>query len=429
MLTFIGIVFGVLLILGLPIAFVMGMTTVFSFFYIGNPTLYNLIPQRMFAGISNFVLVAIPFFVMAGEVMTVAEITKDLVRFCNIFVGRFRGGLAYVIITASVFFAGISGSAASDAASIGPLLIPAMTDEGYDLDFSAALVASSAVIGPIIPPSIIMIIYASFMNVSVAGLFLAGYVPGLLLAIGLMILSCFISRKRGYPVHDDKTTLKGSLQAFKSAFPALLLPFIIIGGIVTGAFTPTEASVVAASYAILLGFIKRTLKIRDMPAILTRTMRISSLVLFLIGTGIAFGWILTYEQIPQKLASILLLLGGNNSSLVLLFIIIILLIAGMFLDTAVSIIVLGPLLSVAAIRIGIHPLHFAIIMCLTLTLGLITPPLGLVLFVVCGITNLKFEQLCRAAVPFIIVEIVVIFFVAYFPVLSMTIPKMFGFYP
>ena len=410
-------------------AFVMGMTTVFSFIYIGNPTLYNLVPQRMFAGISNFVLLAIPFFVMTGEVMTIGGITRDLIRFCNLFVGRLRGGLAHINITASVFFAGISGSAASDAASIGPLLIPAMTEEGYDLDFSAAVTASSAVIGPIIPPSIIMIIYASLMDVSVAGLFLAGYAPGVLLAIFLMILSYFLSKRKGYPIHTEKISLKECVQAFKASLPALLLPFIIIVGILSGAFTPTEASVVAAAYAIVLGFVKGSLTYRDIPAILTRTMKTSSLILFLIGTGIAFGWVLTFEQIPQKLASVLLSLGGDNVHLVLLLIIIILLVAGMFLDTAVSIVVLGPLLSVAAINIGLHPLHFAIIMCLTLTLGLITPPLGLVLFVMCGITNLKFEQLCRALLPFIVLEVLVILIIAYFPTVSMTIPKMFGFYP
>jgi tripartite ATP-independent transporter DctM subunit len=429
MLAFICVVFGVLLILGLPMAFVMGMTTVFSFMYIGNPTLYNLVPQRMFAGISNFVLLAIPFFVMAGEVMTIGGITKDLIRLCNLFVGRLRGGLAHINITASVFFAGISGSAASDAASIGPLLIPAMTEEGYDLDFSAAVTASSAVIGPIIPPSIIMIIYASLMDVSVAGLFLAGYAPGVLLAIILMILSYFLSKRRGYPIHTEKMSIKEYVQAFKASLPALLLPFIIIVGILSGAFTPTEASVVAAAYAILLSFLKGSLSHRDIPAILTRTMKTSSLILFLIGTGIAFGWILTFEQIPQKLASVLLSLAGDNVHLVLLFIIIILLVAGMFLDTAVSIVVLGPLLSVAAMNIGVHPLHFAIIMCLTLTLGLITPPLGLVLFVMCGITTLKFEQLCKAVTPFIVLELLVILIIAYFPAVSMTIPKMFGFYP
>lgn len=429
MLTFVGTAFAVLFFVGVPMAFVMGLTTVFSFAYLGNPTLYNLIPQRMFSGISNFVLVAIPFFLMAGEIMTMGGITKDLIRFCNIFVGRFRGGLAHINVASNIILAGISGSASSDAASIGSIMIPAMTEEGYDLDFSAAVTASAAVIGPIIPPSIIMIIYASLMDVSVAGLFLAGYAPGILIGIGLMILSYIISKRRGYPVHTEKITWKEGLRTFKAALPALVLPLIIILGILSGAFTPTEASVVAAAYALFLGFVKRTLTLQDIPKILTKTVKSSSLILFVIGTGIALGWVLTFEQIPQKLSTLLLSLAGNNTFLILLFINIVLFIAGMFLDSAVSVIVLGPLLLATATAAGIHPLHFAIIMCLNLTIGLITPPLGLVLFVVCGITNLKFELLCKAAAPFIILESIIVLVITYYPPLTMTIPKIFGFYP
>jgi TRAP-type transport system large permease protein len=429
-LGFIAIVFGILLVIGLPIAFVMGLTTLFSFFYIGNPSLYNLIPQRMYSGMSNFVLVAIPFFLLTGEVMTQAGITKELVRFSNLLVGRFRGGLAHINVASNVLLAGISGSAASDAASIGSVLIPAMKEEGYDLDFSAALTASAAVIGPIIPPSIIMIIYASLMDVSVAGLFLAGYVPGITMALGLMALSYFISKKRGYPVHSAKITRKEFIESFKGASLPLFLPVIIIVGILSGAFTPTEASVVAAAYALFLGLaVKRTLTLRDISGILTRTLKASSLILFVIGTGIAFGWILTFEQIPQKLATLLLGFAGNNLYATLFIILIILFIAGMFLDTAVAIVVLGPLLGTTAAQVGIHPLHFAMIMCLSLTVGLITPPMGLVLFVVCGITNLSFERLCWRLVPFIIVECFVIVIITYVPAFTMTVPKMFGFYP
>jgi tripartite ATP-independent transporter DctM subunit len=430
MLLFITIIFGVLLVLGLPIAFVMGLTTLFSFFSLGNPNLYNLIPQRMYSGIANFVLIAIPFFIMTGEVMTKAGITAELVRFSNLFVGRLRGGLAHINIVSSVLFAGISGSAASDAASIGSILIPAMNEEGYDLDFSAAVTASSAAIGPVIPPSIIMIIYASLMDVSVAGLFLAGYAPGILIAIGLMILAYILSKKRGYPIHTSKITLREIYRAFKGAILPLLLPVIIIAGILFGAFTPTEASVVAAAYALFLGlFIKKTIKIKDIPEILTRTVKTSSLVLFVIGTGIAFGWILSYEQIPQKLASILIMFGGHKAAITIFLILVILFLAGMFMDTAVSIVVLGPLLLTTAIQLGVHPLHFAMIMCLSLTVGLITPPLGLVLFVVCSVTKLKFERLCKAMVPFIIIEFIVILIITYIPYVAMTIPRLFGFYP
>ena len=428
MLIFTVIVFGVLLILGVPIAFSMGLTTLFSFFYLDNPSLYVLIPQRMYVGMSNFVLLAIPFFLMAGEIMTKAGFTKDLVRLSNLLVGRLRGGLAHVNIVTSILFAGISGSAASDAASLGAVLIPAMKNEGYDFEFSAAVTASSSIIGPIIPPSIIMIIYASFMDVSVAGLFLAGYVPGFLLALGLMALSYILSKKRGYPIRKTKITQKEFYEAFKGAFLPLLLPLIIIVGIISGAFTPTESGAVAAAYALFLGLaVKKTLSLRDVPGILTRTMKSSSLILFVIGTGVAFGWILTYEQIPQKLANILLAFAGNNYYLTLLIILIILFIAGMFLDTIVSIVVLGPLLAVTAVQIGVHPLHFAMIMCLSLSVGLITPPLGLALFVICSITNLPLERLCRALAPFILIEFIIIVIITYVPALTMTIPKLFGF--
>jgi tripartite ATP-independent transporter DctM subunit len=430
MLLFITIVFGGLLILGLPIAFVMGLTTLFSFFSLGNPSLYSLIPQRMYSGMANFVLIAIPFFIMTGVVMTKAGITRELVRFSNLMVGRLRGGLAHINIVSSVLFAGLSGSAASDAASIGSILIPAMTEEGYDLDFSASVTASSAAIGPIIPPSIIMIIYASLMDVSVAGLFLAGYAPGILIAVGLIILCYIMSKKRDYPIHSSKITRREFYEASRGAILPLILPIIIIAGILFGVFTPTEASVVAAAYALVLGFfVKKTIKLRDIPEILTITMKTSSLILFVIGTGVAFGWILSYEQIPQKLATVLIMFSGENYYITLFFILIVLFLAGMFMDTAVSIVVLGPLLLATALQLGVHPLHFAMIMCLSLTVGLITPPLGLVLFVVCGVTNLKLEELCKAMVPFILIEVIVIFIITYIPVITMTIPKIFGFYP
>jgi tripartite ATP-independent transporter DctM subunit len=268
------------------------------------------------------------------------------------------------------------------------------------------------------------------MDVSVAGLFLAGYVPGITMALGLMALSYFISKKRGYPVHSAKITRKEFIESFKGASLPLFLPVIIIVGILSGAFTPTEASVVAAAYALFLGLaVKRTLTLRDISGILTRTLKASSLILFVIGTGIAFGWILTFEQIPQKLATLLLGFAGNNLYATLFIILIILFIAGMFLDTAVAIVVLGPLLGTTAAQVGIHPLHFAMIMCLSLTVGLITPPMGLVLFVVCGITNLSFERLCWRLVPFIIVECFVIVIITYVPAFTMTVPKIFGFYP
>jgi tripartite ATP-independent transporter DctM subunit len=304
-----------------------------------------------------------------------------------------------------------------------------MTEEGYDLDFSAAVTSAASVLGPIIPPSIIMIIYASLMDVSVAALFIAGYLPGIIIGIFLMIMAYIISRRRKYPIHKERVTFNKALRVTIAALPALMLPFIIIIGIVSGAFTPTEASVVAAAYALVLSLLKKNLSVRDITRIVSKSMKISSLILFLIGTGIALGWILTFEQIPQKIATLLLSVVGGNPIAVLFMIFIILTLAGMFLDTAVSIIVLGPLLLNTAVAVGLHPLHFALIMVMTLCVGLITPPLGLSLFVVCGITNLKLEVLTKATIPFIIVESIAILIVIYFPSLTMFVPKMFGYYP
>ncbi len=430
MILFVGIVFGVLCVLGIPIAFVMGLSTVFSFIFLDNPTFYTLIPQRMYSGITNFVMLAIPFFIMAGEIMTISGITQDLVRLSNVLVGHLRGGLAHVAVVSCTLLAGLTGSGVADAASISTIMLPSMKDEGYDLDFSGAVIAAAAVNGPIIPPSIIMVIYASLMNVSVAGLFLAGYIPGLIIALGLMVLIYFFSKKRKYPVHHKRSSFREVSSALKGAIISLILPIIVIGGILLGVFTPTEASVVAAAYALIVGlFIKKTLRVKDLPEIMRRTLVISSTVLFVIATSIAFGWVLSMEQIPQKLASIIISMGGGNFYITFLIFNIILFIAGMFMDTAISIVLLAPILIATGIQAGIHPLHLAIVVCLNLTIGLITPPLGLILFVICSVTKLSLDQLCKAILPFILVEAGVCLLISYVPVISMILPKYFGFYP
>jgi len=430
MLLFVSIVFGVLCVLGIPIAFVMGLSTVFSFIFLGDPTLSTLLPQRMYSGITNFVMLAIPFFIMAGEVMTLSGITQDLVRLSNVLVGHLRGGLAHVAVVSCTLLAGLTGSGVADAASISTIMVPSMKEEGYDLDFSGAVIAAAAVNGPIIPPSIIMVIYASLMNVSVAGLFLAGYIPGLLIAAGLMVLIYFFSKKRNYPVHHKRSSFREVVSALKGAVISLILPVIVIGGILLGVFTPTEASVVAAAYALVVGlFIKKTLKVKDLPEIMRRTLVISSTVLFVIATSIAFGWVLSMEQIPQKLASVIVSMGGGNFYITFLIFNLILFIAGMFLDTAISVVLLAPILIATGIQAGIHPLHLAIVVCVNLTVGLITPPLGLILFVSCSVTKLSLDRLCKAIFPFILVEAGVCILISYIPMISMTLPKYFGFYP
>jgi TRAP-type transport system large permease protein len=430
MTLFVTVVFAALCVLGIPIAFVMGLSTVFSFIFLGNPNLYTLIPQRMFSGIANFVMLAIPFFIMAGEIMTVSGITHDLIRLSKALVGHLRGGLAHVAVVSSVLLAGLTGSGAADAASISTVMIPAMKDEGYDVDFSAAVIAAAAMTGPVVPPSIIMVIYASLMNVSVAGLFLAGYVPGLMIGLGLMVMIYFFSKKRNYPVGDRRASVKEIASAFKRAAVALVLPVIIIGGILAGVFTPTEAAVVAVAYALVVAFlIKRSITIKDLPEIFRRTLIVSSTVLFLIATSVALGWVLSMEQIPQKIASAIVGLGSGNFYITFLIFNIILLVAGMFLDTAISIVLLAPILVITAIQAGIHPLHLAIVVCLNLSIGLITPPLGLILFVVCGVTGLSLDRVSRVIFPFILLEAGVCLLISYIPMISMVIPKCFGFYP
>lgn len=430
MILFILVIFFGLCALGIPIAFVMGLSTAFTFIYLGNPNLYTLLPQRMFAGIASFVMLAIPFFVMAGQIMTVSGITQDLIRLANALVGHLRGGLCHVAVVSTLLLSGLTGSGVADAASISTIMAPAMEGEGYDLDFSSAVISAAAIMGPILPPSIVMVLYASLMNVSVAGLFLAGYVPGLIVAAGLMAVIYFYSRKRGYPVNHRRSSLREILSAFKGALLALTMPVIIVVGILGGVFTPPEAAAVAAAYALVVGFfVKRTLTLRNLPEILKRTVVISSTVLFVIGTAIAFGWILSLEQIPQKIASSIVGLGGGNFYATFLVFNIILFIAGMFLDTIISIILLAPILIATGMQVGIHPLHLAIIVCMNLAIGLIHPPLGLVLFVVSGVTKVTVERLTVAIIPFIILLVGVCLLLSYVPIISMAIPKYFGYYP
>ncbi len=430
MILFISIIFFGLFALGVPVAFVMGLSTAFTFFYLGNAHLYTLIPQRMYAGIASFVMLAIPFFVMAGQVMTISGITRDLVRLANALVGHLRGGLAHAVVVSTLLLSGLTGSGVADAASISTVMAPAMKKEGYDLDFTSAVISAAAVTGPILPPSIVLVLYATLMNVSVAGLFLAGYVPGIIVALGLMTLIYFLAKRRGYPVRHGRAGFREFFSAFKGAILALMMPIIIVAGILLGVCTPAEAAAIAAAYALVVGFfVKKTLKLKDLPEILRRTVVISSTVLFVIATAIAFGWILSMEQIPQKIASSIVGLGGGNFYLTFLIFNIILFIAGMFLDTIISIVLLAPILVVTGAEAGIHPLHLAIVVCMNLAIGLIHPPLGLVLFVVSGVTKVTLERLTIAIIPFICVLIVVCLLISYVPAISMTVPKYFGFYP
>ncbi|MCP5152988.1 MAG: TRAP transporter large permease [Ectothiorhodospiraceae bacterium] len=420
-------VFLICMAIGVPIVFALAFAPVAGFVLADKPMFLKMVVQRTFAGINQFPLLAIPFFILAGEIMNRSGITLSLVRFANTLVGHLRGGLAHVNIVSSILFAGISGSAVADTSAIGSLLIPAMEKDGYSRKFAAAITAASSVIGPIIPPSIIMVVYAFIMNVSVAGLFAAGVVPGVLVGIGLMVVTAIIAKRRNYPKAHQRASLGEVATAGREAFLALLTPVIIIGGILGGVFTPTEAASIAAGYALILSlFIQRTLKLGDLPVLFGRAAVSSAAILLVVGAATAFAWIATLSQVPMKLSG--LLFGISEDPYTLLFLInIFLLIVGMFLDAGPAILILGPILAPTMVQLGVEPLHFAIIMCVNLTVGLATPPMGLILFVASSLTNLRIEVIAREMIPFLAIEIAIIFLITYFPALSMTVPRLLGF--
>jgi tripartite ATP-independent transporter DctM subunit len=415
------------LMIGLPVFFGLLAAPGLLLWLNGQEKDITLLYRNVYNGMDSFPLMAIPFFMLAGELMNRGGITMRLVEFSQALMGHFRGGLAHVNILSSMLFAGLSGSAVADTSALGSMLIPAMEKQGYTRRFSAAITAASSVIGPIIPPSGIMIIYAYVMGESVAALFLAGIVPGILVGVGLMLMVKIMADKYDFPVATRKYTWPERGQASLKAFFPLLTPVIILGGILGGIFTPTEAAAVAAAYAIIIGmFVLRTLRLSDLPDVLSRAAMTSAVVLLLVGAAMAFKTVVSLSHAPEALAAYILSLSDNP--LILLFLInLLLFIVGMFLDAGPAIIILGPILGPIFVSLGVDPVHFAIIMSVNLTVGLATPPMGLVLFVASSVSGERVEAISRAILPFLAVEVVVIFLITYIPAISMTIPRLTGF--
>ena len=422
-----GVLFIVTLIIGMPIAFSLGVTTLAGVLLMEDIPM-AILPQKMFTGVDFFSLVAIPFFILAGELMNHGKITDSLIAFAQQIVGRWRGGLAHVNIVSAMFFSGITGSAVADASALGAIMIPAMEKEKYDRRFASAVVAAAAVMGPIIPPSIIMVVYALVDgNVSIGALFMAGYIPGILIGGLQMVTAYIIASRRNYPRLNEPFSLPVFLKRFKDALLPLLMPVIIMGGILGGVFTPTEAAAVACLYAFLVGFfVFKTLEMRTLPKLLHNTVVTTAMVFLIFCMGQVLVALLTINQVPQKITELMLSVS-SNPLFFLLLVNILLLIVGCFIESGVAIIVLVPILAPVALKLGIDPLHFATVVVVNLCLGLLTPPMGVVLFVVCGIAKITLEEITKAVWPFMLAILIILFLITYIPSLTLVIPRYFGF--
>jgi len=419
--------FSIFLMIGVPIAFILGLAPLMALLIEGETPLM-LAAQRIFTGIDNPVLMAIPFFILAGNIMSAGGLTRRLVTFCKVLVGPVRGGLAYINVVISMIFAGITGAAVADTSAIGSILIPAMVKDGYDVDFSSAVTATSSTIGPVIPPSIPFIIYGVLGEVSIASLFLAGFIPGILLGLSQMGVVAYYARKRKYP-KGSLPSAREVLRAILDAALVLMMPVIIIGGILSGVFTPTESACIAVFYAFAISFfVYRDIRLRDLPRIIIDTGVTSALVMLVIGTASIFSWLLASEEIPQYICTAILTIT-HNRVLILLLVNIILLIIGTFMETTASLIILTPVLLPLMIQIGVDPLHFGVILVLNLVIGLTTPPVGVCLFIACAIGKIRLERISRAIIPFILASITVLIIATYWESLIMVIPKLFGYMP
>ena len=413
--------FLLLVVLGFPIVFSLAITSLLYLAVFGIPVI--TMAQKMISGIDTYALLAVPFFILAGNLMNTGGVTRRLFRFASAMVGHIPGGLGHANVLASMIFAGMSGAAIADAGGLGTIEIKAMRDEGFDIGFSAAVTAASSTIGPIIPPSIPMVIYASIASVSVGKLFLAGAVPGILMGLALMIMIYFVAKKRSYPVHAA-FSVKEAAFSFVDGFLPLLTPVIILGGILGGVFSPTEAAIVASTWALVLGMlVYREIKFRDLIPVVMDTIKTTSMVVYIISAAAIFGWLLGREQVPQSVAQLLFSIS-KDPNVILLIIIIFLLIIGCVMETTAALILLTPILVPPVIQLGIDPVHFGLVMVLALMIGLLTPPVGVVLYITSSIAKISFEEMSRVTAPYLIPLIIVLLISAFFPAVTMTLPNL-----
>ncbi len=410
-----------LMIIGAPVAVALGTASLVFVLLTGIPSMTVL--HNMVNGINSFPLIAVPFFILAGHLMNTAGITTKIFNFARAAVGWMHGGLGHVNIGASVIFAGMSGAAVADAGGLGNIEIKAMRDAGYDTDFSVGITAASSTIGPIIPPSLPLVIYGVIANASIGQLFAAGFIPGLLMAVSLMVMVWWYAKRRGYP-RDERFELRRFFITLLDAAMPLFTPVIIVGGILSGIFTPTEAAIAAVVYSLFLGLIVyRTLNWRSILRVSMDTLETTAAIMMIVAASTIFAWILTANQVAEHFASVLLGFTDNRV-IILLVLTVIVLVIGCFMETIAAITILVPVLLPIAVKIGVDPVHFGIILVLNLMIGLLTPPVGMVLYVLTKVANVPFERCVVATAPFLIPLVVVLMLLTFIPSLSLFLPTL-----
>jgi TRAP-type transport system large permease protein len=419
-----GLALLILLLLGVPVAITLGVISV-SWLIIEGRSL-QMVVARMYSGIDLFVLMAIPFFMLCGELMNCSGITDRIIKFVNMIVGRVRGGLAQANIYTSLLFAGITGAAISDVSALGSVFIPAMAKQGYTRRFSAMITAASSIVGPIIPPSIIIVMYGAVTGTSVGAMFAAAFIPGVFFAFAMSMMVAVTAKKRNFPKVESKFELKEFVLTFKDTVFALLMPLIIIGGILGGFFTPTEAAAVAVLYALVISlFVFRSIDAKKIYASLSNAMRTSAMLFFIIAVSSILGWMIARVGLPELLVKNLLSLSENPQT-ILLLVVFFLLFIGTWMETGASTIIFAPILAPVMVMVGIHPIHFGMVMIITLNVGLITPPLGVCLFAAVGVGKTPFEGIVKEIWPYLLVDFAVIVVLVYFPEITLYVPRLLG---
>jgi tripartite ATP-independent transporter DctM subunit len=418
--------FFVQMIIGVPLFIALLVTACMGFICIGDPGLFRLMVQQFFGGLDIFSLMAIPFFIFAGVLMNASGLTDRLLLVSRALVGHFKGGLGYVNVVASIIFAGVNGSAAADTSALGGILIPAMGKEGYPRAYAAGLTAGSSLIGPIIPPSIFMILYGTMTNTSIGGLFVAGIIPGLILGLAFMAMNAYFAVCRGFPQMQEAFSLSDLIRAGTQGLVALIAPLIIIGGIVLGVMTPTESGAVAVLYVALAGFFwTRELNLRKFWTAVTETCRLTSVIFLIIGAAAIIGWLLSYQRVPQRFAQAVLHFS-HSQVLVMIVLSLITFVIGMFMEEVATLVLLTPVFTPIATAAGIDPLHFGIVIILNITIALITPPMGACVYIASAVGQVPLGDLFKNIWPFVLVAMGVVLAIIVFPPLTVSLPRLLG---